>query len=322
MRQPARVDDARQHVAAPGVGAQRIALGAARQRLARARSGPRSTRRWGRPARATGRRRPARRAASSRPTPMRRPQAAAPAARAGASVGPITPGLHGVVAGDALSGRPRVAWAPRVRQRRIGPGAARREGAGRERARAAIGGWPSIVASRSPGLASRTDDSQQGRRVGVPGRSQQPRRRTELDDAPGVHGRDAVGHALEQAQVVGDDDDRRAQLPHQRHERLDDLHLHQRVERGGGLVGDDQLGLARERRGDGRALQHPARELVGVAPHHGLRLGHAQARQQVGHARVGLARPTAPGAAPAAGAPAVPCAAAGRRSGTGPGARS
>ena len=44
-----------------------------------------------------------------------------------------------------------------------------------------------------------------------------------------------------------------------------DLRLGGHVERGRRLVGDQQLGLGRQRAGDHHPLQHPARELVGIA---------------------------------------------------------
>ena len=45
------------------------------------------------------------------------------------------------------------------------------------------------------------------------------------------------------------------------------LRLHRDVERGGRLVGDDQLGVARDRHRDHHALPQPAGELVRIGPH-------------------------------------------------------
>ena len=47
-------------------------------------------------------------------------------------------------------------------------------------------------------------------------------------------------------------------------QQRDDLRLHRDVERGGGLVGDDQLGLGAQRERDHHALAHAAGELVRV----------------------------------------------------------
>ena len=116
---------------------------------------------------------------------------------------------------------------------------------------------------------------------------QQPRGRPELHDAPGIHGRDAVGHALQQAQIVGDDEHRGPELTDQRHEGLDHLYLDQRIERRGGFVGDDQIWSAGERGRDGCALQHSARELMRVGLRQPRRVRHSQACQQVGDTRIG-----------------------------------
>ena len=45
-------------------------------------------------------------------------------------------------------------------------------------------------------------------------------------------------------------------------EQLEHLRLHRDVERGGRLVGDQDLRLAEQRHGDHHALPHAARELV------------------------------------------------------------
>ena len=58
------------------------------------------------------------------------------------------------------------------------------------------------------------------------------------------------------------------------------LGLHGDVERGGRLVGDDQLRVARDRHRDHHALPQPAGQLVRVGPHPALRLGDADGGQQ------------------------------------------
>ena len=69
-----------------------------------------------------------------------------------------------------------------------------------------------------------------------------------LDDARRVHDVDAVGVARDDAEVVRDDDQRDAEPPRQVLHQLEDLRLDRDVERGGRLVGDDQLRIAGERR--------------------------------------------------------------------------
>ena len=62
-----------------------------------------------------------------------------------------------------------------------------------------------------------------------------------LDDLAGVHHDDLVGHLGDHAQVVGDEHDRHLVLLAQRLHELEDLGLDRDVERGGRLVGDEQL---------------------------------------------------------------------------------
>ena len=70
----------------------------------------------------------------------------------------------------------------------------------------------------------------------------------------------------------------------QRFQQLEDLRLDGDVERGGGLVGDQQIGLVGERHGDHHALPLPAGELVGVGVESLLGIGEADLAQQLEHA--------------------------------------
>ena len=63
---------------------------------------------------------------------------------------------------------------------------------------------------------------------------------------------------------MGDEDDAHPELLAAAGEQIEDLGLDGHVERGGRLVGDEQLGLAGERHGDHHPLAHAARELVRV----------------------------------------------------------
>ena len=66
------------------------------------------------------------------------------------------------------------------------------------------------------------------------------------------------------AEIVRDQQHAHAQIALQVGEQLEDLRLNGHVERGGRLVGDQQLGLAGERDGDHHALAHAARQLVRI----------------------------------------------------------
>jgi hypothetical protein len=85
-----------------------------------------------------------------------------------------------------------------------------------------------------------------------------------LDDLAGVHDDDLVRHLGHDAEVVGDEHDRHPVLLAQAAHELEDLRLDRDVERGGRLVGDQQVGVGRERHGDHHALAHAAGQLVRI----------------------------------------------------------
>ena len=106
----------------------------------------------------------------------------------------------------------------------------------------------------------------------------------ELDRAASVHDHDLVRHVGHDAEVVRDHDDRVAVLLlHLLHE-LDDLSLNRHVERRGGLVGDEDVGVARQGHGDHDALAHAARELVRVVLDALLGVGDADHVEQLDRA--------------------------------------
>ena len=73
------------------------------------------------------------------------------------------------------------------------------------------------------------------------------------------------GEDLHDAEVVADEQAGEALLALQLLEQVEHLGLHRHVERGRGLVGDQQVGLEREGAGDADALALTAGELVRVA---------------------------------------------------------
>ncbi len=88
-----------------------------------------------------------------------------------------------------------------------------------------------------------------------------------LDGLAGVHDHDLVGHVGDDAQVVGDDDQRAAQPA----EQFEDLGPDRRVQGRRRLVGDDQFGVEGHRHRDHHPLPHAAGELVRIVadPHGG-----------------------------------------------------
>jgi hypothetical protein len=128
---------------------------------------------------------------------------------------------------------------------------------------------------------------QVGQRREQPGGVGHPRVRehvvgaADLDRLPGVHDQHLVGHARDHAQVVADQDQRRAGLLPDRAEGVKDLGLHGHVQGRGRLVRDEQGGLVRDGDGDDHALAHPAGQLVREAPGELGRLGQADQAQHL-----------------------------------------
>jgi hypothetical protein len=112
--------------------------------------------------------------------------------------------------------------------------------------------------------ADRRDRAHQADRVRVARPVDHVGDRADLDDAPGVHDRDAVGGLGDHAHVVRHQHHRGAVVAAQALQHLDDLRLDRHVERRRRLVGDDELRLRGERERDDDALAHAARELVRV----------------------------------------------------------
>src|SRR6185369_1072306 len=84
-----------------------------------------------------------------------------------------------------------------------------------------------------------------------------------FDDLAAVDHDDAVGHA-HRAEAVRDEDRGAAGL--ERLESLEELVLTLGVDRGGGLVQDQELALAHERAREGEALPFAAREADAAEP--------------------------------------------------------
>jgi hypothetical protein len=94
-----------------------------------------------------------------------------------------------------------------------------------------------------------------------------------LGDLGRVHDHDALGGLGDDAHVVGDQHDRHLELVLELVQELEDLGLDRDVERRRGLVGDEELRVARQRHGDHDALAHAARELVRVLLHAAVGVG-------------------------------------------------
>ncbi len=129
-------------------------------------------------------------------------------------------------------------------------------------------------------------------RVGIDRRVEDLVEIAALDDQAVVHDQHPVGDLGDDAEVVGDQDRRQAAFAVEPLEQGEDLGLHGDVERRRRLVGDQDLGLERQRHRDHRPLAHPARELVRVVVDALGGVGDADRVEQLDRAlaRLGLAR--------------------------------
>ncbi len=110
--------------------------------------------------------------------------------------------------------------------------------------------------------------------------AEQHRRRRLLDDLPRVHHSDLVGATGDDAEVVRHEDHGHEPLALLLLQQVEDLGLHRDVERSRRLVGEEQLGPARERDRDHHPLAQAARQLVRVFAEPALGLGNPDGRQQ------------------------------------------
>ena len=101
-----------------------------------------------------------------------------------------------------------------------------------------------------------------------------------LHNLAGVHHVHIVRHLGHHPQVVGDVDDRDAPLLLDAADQLQDLGLDGHIQGGGGLVADQQVGVAGQGDGDDHTLAHAARQLMGVILHPLFSVGDAHLFQQ------------------------------------------
>ena len=100
--------------------------------------------------------------------------------------------------------------------------------------------------------------------VGVPRIGEQVGGRPFLYDAARVHDRHPVDHAGDDAEVMGDEHEGHVPFVGEALQQPEYLRLDRDVQRGRGLVGDEQGGVVRDRDRDHHPLPHPARQLEGV----------------------------------------------------------
>ena len=109
-----------------------------------------------------------------------------------------------------------------------------------------------------------------------------------LQPPPGVHHDDLVAGLGDHAEVVGDEHDRHPVLGLGVHQQREDLLLGGDVERGGRLVGEQQLRFGRDRDRDHHPLAHAAGELMRIGGEAALRRRHPDLVEQLDRAPAGL----------------------------------
>ena len=102
-----------------------------------------------------------------------------------------------------------------------------------------------------------------------------------FDQFAGIHDADFVGESCDDRQVVGDPYERRARFTAKLLHFVKYLPLDGDVQRGGGFIGNDEIGLIEQGDGDGHALAHSAGELVGVGLQALVGGGDADALQRI-----------------------------------------
>ena len=119
------------------------------------------------------------------------------------------------------------------------------------------------------------DAAQEGAGVGVARMGKEGGSGCAFHNASGVHDIDVVAGLGDDGEVVGDEDDGGTQVLLAFADEVEDLLLDGDVEGGGGLVGDEKLGLGDEGHRDHDSLAHAAREFVGIAIDAGFGVGDA-----------------------------------------------
>ncbi|MPL75522.1 hypothetical protein SDC9_21346 [bioreactor metagenome] len=139
------------------------------------------------------------------------------------------------------------------------------------------------------GQRGKARGGQKGAGIGPGGGAEERLGRPLLYDPAVLHHRDAGGHLRGHGKVVGDEQQRHAFRAHEVAQQRQHLGLGGDIERGGGLVGDQQLRAQRDGQRDRHALALAARKLVREKRQREARCGQADAVKAVAGDAAGLA---------------------------------
>ena len=176
---------------------------------------------------------------------------------------------------------------PRARAR---PGSAARTGSQEAGSRGSAGSPGSWAAARAAAGRAAAPSAAGPRCTGASGRANSSSTGARSTKRPAYMTQRAVAEVGDDAEVVRDQDHRRAVLAHEAVEQREHLRLRRHVERGGRLVGDQHGRVVRDRDRDRDALAHAARVLVRVVVQAAVGLRDLDVPQQVD--RRALARPS------------------------------
>ena len=142
------------------------------------------------------------------------------------------------------------------------------------------------AAARAFGPSTRGSEPSSPRVYGCSGLLNSSLDRRDLLDLAAVHHRHAIARLGDDGEVVGDEQDRGVLLPllHLQHQ-VENLRLDRHVERRRRLVGDQQVGVQRERHGDHDALPLPPGELMRILLHPRSAVGDADQVEHLDAAR-------------------------------------
>ena len=108
-----------------------------------------------------------------------------------------------------------------------------------------------------------------------------------LNDAAGIHHHDAIAEMRHQWQIVADQDQAHAAARHQVFDQAQDLCLHCGIQRAGGFVGDEQLGVRGQHHRDHHALAHAAGQFVRIGLRHARGFADLHLRQKIDRGLIG-----------------------------------
>ena len=129
-------------------------------------------------------------------------------------------------------------------------------------------GWNGALNGRERNGAvgrKRRNSAQQALRIRMSGCVEDIGFGAQFDQVPGVHHGDAIGNVRNNGEIVRDEEHRQSKFVAEIIEQIENLLLDGNIERGGGLVGDQQLRTVDDGHSDHDALAHASGELVRIA---------------------------------------------------------